>query len=325
MNQKIFVGFDGYVDRIVRIIRQQAPGKEPDFYRGIGDFGDRVLQAAGLSSEFEMYRQEERAGGNAPIMANALAVLGADVTLAAAVEHPVFDALSKKASVFSLGAPAECIAMEFEDGKLMLADSTSLNSLDYSTLISHVNEDQLKKLVKHASVIALVNYCGITQAYDLWEGFLRYIAMPGKMWYFDLADPSKYPPEHLIRCLCLLRAYRDYGEVVLGVNRNEAEYLIRALDILEPSEIVRQGYVDTLLVHPREGVHVIDTSGEVFVKGRLVEHPKVSTGGGDHFNAGYCFGIMQGMNKTEAAALGTRVSGAFVTDGVSPDYQKVKE
>lgn len=323
MERKVFVGFDGYVDRIVRIIRKCELGKNPEFYPTIESFAERTHQAAGLSCEFEIYRQEERLGGNAPILAKALAALGADVTMVAAVDHPIFDTLRKNAKVYSVGIPAECMNIEFDDGKLMMPDSTPMSEMNYQTLVQKIGEEKLKEMVGSASVAALVNYCGILQAYDLWKGFLEHIAVPGKMWFFDIADPTKYPAEHLIRCLELLREYRAFGEVVLGVNRNEASFLMNALQTSDEAEIVKRGYVDTLLVHPREGVSVIDASGETFVKGRLVEHPLVSTGGGDHFNAGYCYGRMLGMNKTEAAALGTRVSGAFVASGQSPDWDTV--
>ena len=46
--------------------------------------------------------------------------------------------------------------------------------------------------------------------------------------------------------------------------------------------------------------------------------PKISTGGGDNFNAGLCFGLLQGFSLRESLRLGNAVSGYYVRTGESP-------
>jgi len=59
------------------------------------------------------------------------------------------------------------------------------------------------------------------------------------------------------------------------------------------------------------------------VPGRLEERPKLSTGGGDNFNAGLTWGLLQGFSLPEAAAFANAASGFFVAGGISPDLKNL--
>nr|WP_243140929.1 MULTISPECIES: PfkB family carbohydrate kinase [Lactonifactor] len=53
--------------------------------------------------------------------------------------------------------------------------------------------------------------------------------------------------------------------------------------------------------------------------------PKLSTGGGDNFNAGLCFGLLQGLPLAESLRLGNATSGYYVRTGESPDVYRLYE
>ncbi|NJO01528.1 MAG: hypothetical protein HC880_07420 [Bacteroidia bacterium] len=60
-----------------------------------------------------------------------------------------------------------------------------------------------------------------------------------------------------------------------------------------------------------------ETSWEL--PGRVVAKPRISTGGGDNLNAGFCFGQLLGFSLPESLLLGMATSGAYVASGESPD------
>src|SRR5205085_2832581 len=71
-----FVGFDGFVDEIIHAVNTRQTATEFTRLETISDFGARITEAAGRSTNIEVVRQNKKLGGNGPIMANALATLG---------------------------------------------------------------------------------------------------------------------------------------------------------------------------------------------------------------------------------------------------------
>ena len=55
----------------------------------------------------------------------------------------------------------------------------------------------------------------------------------------------------------------------------------------------------------------------------MVEAPKISTGGGDNFNAGFCLGQLLGLGYRDSMLLGMAVSGYYVENGKSPSAQEL--
>ena len=56
--------------------------------RTIGAIGQKILNASGQSSNYELVVKQRKLGGNGPIMANALACLGLDVTYLGNLGYP---------------------------------------------------------------------------------------------------------------------------------------------------------------------------------------------------------------------------------------------
>ena len=85
---KAVVGFDGYIDELFRVVEQGDSARGYEFYQNISSFAVRIAEAAGKSADLEIVPGEKRLGGNAPIMANALAQMGVDVTCIGAMGYP---------------------------------------------------------------------------------------------------------------------------------------------------------------------------------------------------------------------------------------------
>ena len=97
-----FVGLDGFVDEIIHVVDKRMDVAGFERIPTIQEFSDRIEEAAGRSTNLELVTQRIKLGGNGPIMANALAKAGIQVTYLGALGYPdpnpVFKPLVEKAT-----------------------------------------------------------------------------------------------------------------------------------------------------------------------------------------------------------------------------------
>ena len=70
--QKVFVGFDGFIDEIIHVVDIRVSS---DYYKRIPTiqaYADRIAHGSGMSTNIELVSQQIKMGGNGPILANAL-------------------------------------------------------------------------------------------------------------------------------------------------------------------------------------------------------------------------------------------------------------
>ena len=82
------LGFDGFVDEIVRIVDKRESLQEYSVLATLSHLAERVAESAGKSTNLELVVQKTKIGGNGPIMANALATLGLPVTYIGILGYP---------------------------------------------------------------------------------------------------------------------------------------------------------------------------------------------------------------------------------------------
>ncbi len=344
-DKQMFVGLDGYVDRIQKVVQSQQ-GSESVYFDTIPALAERINRAAGKSAQLELFNQTVKAGGNAPIMAHALGRLGLpNYCLGNFGEdtiHPVFRTMSDKCKLLSLGKPAETNALEFDDGKLILSELSAFSRLDWAFVQQQYSVGQLQEFMNHCEMIALVDWCNLPLATDIWRGILKDVlpaldASRERKYFFDLADPSKKSEAEILQVMEVISGYSAYGAVTLGLNENEAYRLAhvlfskagKTLPATMPLEDLSQHIFDNmsismLLVHPLDRTVIVSREEVRSVSGRLVKKPLISTGGGDNLNAGFCLGRLLGCSPSTAAVLGMATSGAYVQDGQSPDLLRLQ-
>lgn len=331
--KKALLGFDGFIDKLARVVAHQE-GNVKSLFSTIPAFADRIAAAAGMSCDLELQVQCVSAGGNAPIMAQALGCLGIDATLVAAVgdQEPdaAFQPWESRCRMLPVGMPAHTLALEFGDGKVMLADLKPLTELTWERIVDRVGLDTLRREAAQCHLFGLTCYSLMAHAEEIWQGFrqdvLEFLPKSAEkpLIFFDLADMSKHDPLTIRRCVSILTAFRPYGETIVGLNQNEATHLMGCLGIEEGSlsrridRLRALDFADTVLVHPRDCCYVADGQGVRKWQGELVERPIVSTGGGDHFNAGFCAARLSGADNDGAARVAMRVSHDFVATGRTP-------
>jgi hypothetical protein len=337
---KAFIGLDGFVDRIIRPLKKQLKHEE-QYFETISDFSSHCSDAAGKSAQIELITQEIKLGGNAPIFAFAMSALGTPVICLGNFGFPepvdVFEPLTKICQTISLGNPAETIALEFNDGKLILSELSPLKNLTWNDVKTTATLIKLKAAMESSHLIALVDWCNLNHATEIWKGIrdeiIPSLSKKERIFFFDLADPSKKPFDEIQEAMKCIAGFKPFGKVILGLNENETVKLYHAMlnrpfdepIFLELKDTCKELFafldIDLLLTHPIDRCMLTSENGVEKVPGRIVLKPKISTGGGDNLNSGFCFGLIQGFSFEESAVLGMASSGAYVQNGSSPDIK----
>lgn len=333
------VGFDGFVDTIVTPVALRA-GQGENFtpIGTIKEFGDRILAAAGKSTNIEFYPRMDKLGGNGPIMANALLSHGSNLTYIGALGkpalNPVFADMAERAEVFSLCGPAATTAAEFSDGKLMLGMMKTLDEITAEKIDEVMGVQEYRDVLSKSDLIALVNWTMIPNMtaifVDLVERVLPQIPVkPGRVFFFDLADPEKRSRADLVYALETIGKFEQFGQVTLGLNLKEAQQVFSVLGfgvetetesgLRAMAEKIRERIdVTTVVVHPKESAACANREDTYWVPGPYVAKPLITTGAGDHFNAGFSSGQMMGLDPESCLAIGVCTSGHYVRTGESP-------
>jgi sugar/nucleoside kinase (ribokinase family) len=341
---KALVGFDGFVDTILHVVDKRESATKFTRLPLMGEFASRIKAAAGLSANMEMVSEMVKLGGNGPIMANALGAYGAPITYIGNLGHPnlhpVFAKFAEKAKVYSIAEPGYTDAVEFEDGKLMFGKLDGLNQVTWANILKHVPENELLKIFSEASLISLVNWTMLSYMSAIFQKILAQIAPklkgPKRHVFFDLADPAKRTRDDIAAALKLIAKFQKFFRVTLGLNLRESEQIGSVLGITldgdAPAQVAEHAAkiraalgIDTVVIHPTAFAAAADASSATFVDGPYTAKPKITTGAGDHFNAGFCVGRVLGCDLAESLQIGVGTSGFYVRNAKSPSLEDLKK
>ena len=335
--QHALIGLDGFVDEIIAVVDKRTSFNEYSPIKNIAELGQKILKASGQSSNYELVVKQMKLGGNGPIMANALASLGLAVTYIGGLGYPglhtVFQEMAGRAKVISIAEPGHTDALEFEDGKLMLGKITALDDVNWDNLMGRVGKEKLGQFVDESVLVGFVNWTMLPHMTEIWEK-LRTEILPGlskkpRKFFVDLADPEKRTHQDIEEALKILTKYQGTIDVILGLNLKEAIEITSVLGlpaavnaeaaIEETARAIRQKMgIYCCVVHPRGGAAAATAQGSARFTGPFVKQPKISTGAGDHFNAGFSMGQVLGFNLEESLCCGVGTSGYYVRNGASP-------
>jgi hypothetical protein len=339
--KKILVGFDGFVDEIIHPVASRLNHREFRRVEAIAEFAGRITSAAGKSANIELVPVVEKAGGNGPLMAMAAAGMGARVTCIGMLGypglHPVFEPLQGICErVISVGAPGHTDALEFNDGKLMLGKLHTIKDMNWERLMEVVGEEALRRLLVESDMVACTNWTMLTEMGEVLDNIIRLVPEGSRVkYFFDLADPEKRPRADLEKVLGQISALARKTDVILGLNQREAEQVSETLCLGEKPEASPRGNeAAARRIRQRLGLHgvVVHAARHVgaavgvqsaSIEGPYCRSPKLSTGAGDHFNGGFCAGIMAGLTVAQALYCGVGVSGWYVRNAKSPKLKDV--
>ncbi|MFP4468871.1 MAG: carbohydrate kinase family protein [Bacteroidales bacterium] len=330
----LLIGFDGFVDEIIHVVDQRENPQEYKRLKTITALSDRIASVAGLSANIELVPLQQKLGGNGPIMANALLAQGHEVTYIGALgKHqidPVFHDMAERCrKVFSLADPGHTDALEFHDGKLMLGKMDSLVNVSLKSLLSELPEDALRSLLSETDLVGFTNWTMLSNLNEIISAFGRITeTLKNKPRVFiDLADPQKRTEKAIQEVLDILSSLPS--ETVLSMNENESSIISKVLGIKEEQlmpraqKIREQMDIFGIVIHPLKGAAMATEAGSVWTDGPYTEEPKLTTGAGDNFNAGFCNAWLAGLDPVQCLMTGVCTSGYYVRHEGSPSWDEL--
>lgn len=332
-----FVGFDGFVDEILHVVDKRDNADQYLRLPTITKYAARLAAAAGKSTNVELVSQQTKLGGNGPIMANALASFGLKVcylgNLGYPNLHPIFSDFAKRAEVHTIAEPGYTDAIEFEDGKIMHGKLKALREVNWTNIKARFGEDRFHAKLQEANFVGFVNWTMLTSMNDSWAAILKEVCPkltgPRRKIFFDLADPEKRTRADILKALELIAEFEKYFDAILGLNEKEAHEIggHLGLDTKDQSPegllkltqaIHARLKINTVVVHPVTYALAVSANDAAIVEGPFTPRPLITTGAGDHFNAGFCLGKLLGFDNAQAVLTGVATSGFYVRSAKSP-------
>ena len=339
LSKRVTTGFDGFIDSIRKPVRQRTESAVT-YYNTLVDFADRIKSLSGKSGQVELEVQRIKMGGNAPILSNAIGMLGIKTTCIGSmgfpVAHKAFENISSNCEIISLSEAGESDAIEFDDGKLIVSELGMFRNYDWEYIKKTAGLGNLRKRLLESDLLAFVDWANLQHAESIWEGVLQDIIKPSGrkdfLFFFDLCDPSKKSPVQIDEILDVISSFSFYGKVTLGLNTNEAMAIWSSLTgVVQTGAVEEAGKfihyamtIDTLLIHPIDRTIAFQKRDTIELAGRVVTNPKIQTGGGDNLNAGYIFGLLAGFPLRECMILGMAASGSYIQEGKSATLEDIQ-
>jgi len=342
--KNVLVGLDGFIDKIVHPVDERfGAGDHFKPIDTISAFGERISAAAGNSTNIELHTVMEKIGGNGPIMANALLSTGSKVryigSLGKPTIAPVFTTFATQTDAVSVCAPGMTTAAEFKDGKILFGDMVSFDAITYDAILQTMGEGKFFDCVSCADAIALVNWTMLPHMTDILNALVERVLptlgpRENRAFLFDLADPAKRADADIQGVLHTIKRFQAYGYVTLGLNFSESQQVARILgcesltsseaDLKKTAGKLRQALeISCVAIHPTESAACATKDGTFWVKGPWCERPKITTGAGDHFNAGLMTGRLLGLSPIACLTLAVSFSGYYVRTAQSPTLSDI--
>lgn len=339
--RRCLIGFDGYIDTIVRVIKSNPSFDEHVFFETIGEFADHLRAASGKSVDMRVISQDTRVGGNGPIMASALSRFGARVTCIGALGDRELD------QVFKQGLPSDCEAIgiiepgyteafEFNDGKLMFGNISGFDRITWDRIKGRIGLEALRGMFRSSDLVAVMNWSALHGTDGILAGLLEEVipsidesTLNRKYLAIDLADPSARSKADIDGLFATLRRFSGRLRVALCLNEKEARILGDALgaaagDLPRVCEAIYRGLsLDSIQIHAMKTAVGMDAQGFQSIEGVYIERPTITTGGGDNFNAGFALGRLLEYPLKDCLVLGNATAALYVTTGASPSLDEL--
>lgn len=342
INYKAIMGLDGFVDQILHVVETRENADKYTRMKTLKDFGEKVSKASGLSTSVEFVPIKSKLGGNGPIMSNALSSYGLDITYIGALGlptiNPVFMPMADKCTLISIANPGLTDAVEFLDGKLIIGKRQSLKNVNWDKLKESIGVSRLINLIEKSDLVGLENWTMLPYMTEIWKGMLNEVVpnlsdSNNKYFFFDLADPENRLKEDILEALSIIKEFSSKFNVILGLNFKEATEIGQVLEISNdcsniPLDELTKKIADKLniyclVVHPVKEAAAVCNGEYYHTLGPYEPNPKLTTGAGDNFNAGFCLGQVLGLCPEESLILGTATSGYYVKNAESPSFEAI--
>ena len=344
--KRFLMGFDAFIDEISEMVDERKDFKHYSKLKTISDFGHRILGAAGLSNSMEMVPQYLKTGGSAVNMGSSVYHLGGIVDYIGCIGypdvHPVFAEFAESVNqAYNIADPGYTLALEFQDGKIMICNTQPLRDITWDRISETVGLETFGSLIAQADVVGSINWTMTPYMDAIWQKMQTEL-LPAvqferrdPIFFVDPIDPAKRDNQDIVQAMARLAGFSNHFRTVLSLNRKEATEVGKAfgLDLGVPlpeaplEAITRELYrcldLYGLLVHPVDCAACM-WNGEYYeAPGPYAKEPRLTTGAGDNFNAGFVVATLLGLSPTESLVLGNAVSGFYVRQAKNPTFAEL--
>jgi hypothetical protein len=335
-----FLGFDACIDSIVKIVRNKDDNNTSSYFANTDEFGEFLINLGRKSCGLELDTRLSKIGGNMVITANALGNLGVGVECIGTFGYPeilpVFNTMSQNCKLHTVADTINATALEFDSSKVIMFDPGPYNKLGWNVIRDILGMGSIIEMISGKKLVAFLNWSEIEHSSEIWEGMLNEVLpniekQPDKPFFFsDFSDCSRKSKAEIRHAIDLLRRFRSFFNVNLSLNQNEAALIANALNINDnqsDEEFVRELYsscnADVLIIHRVNDALAYDGKEYEKCDTFLCTEPRILTGGGDNFNAGYCLSLFHNFGLFQSLLVANAVSGSYVKNGYSPDLKSL--
>lgn len=336
---KILLGCDGFVDETYEIVEVRKSLTDFTAMKNLRMFGELLVERADGGVGVELVPKRRCEGGFGVNTARLAGVLGLNPVLPGLYGKneidPAFEEFKDTCSLHSLGDPALTIALEFDDGKVLMSNLEAVSNLTWEDFEKHFGEAQLKAMFADVDILGL-GYWSLTADFDnLFKGFMKQyetLKTPSRM-FFDFADIKKKSSESFMTSLKLIESYNDKIPMTLSLNEHEVFELFTRTGtdcpdrtpaaIASALTVAREkiGF-DELVVHtPEFAAASHSADGEAHAIQERQTKVVRSAGAGDSFNGGYICASLGDIPIKERLVIANAATAYFVTHASAPDQE----
>ena len=341
--KRVVAGFDGFVDELIEAVDQRQNEAEYTTIDSMKRFGEMISASSGRSSLNEIQIRSTDAGGCSVNLSDGLNHVGVKVdyfgTLGDPI-HPAFNDFAKQCrSCHSwLDGHGLTLALEFSDGKYMLASMSDLHRFSTSVIEEQLATGIFQEACQAAELIVMNNWTLYPHMTDCWAYLNKHVystLQQRPYMFIDLVNPSNRSRQDIFSMLEGMKQLQEHANVILGLNLNESDVLAGLIGESEaggdPDAVRGQAQslreylnISEVVVH---GVKINCVAGKDYtadgISGPYCRSPLKSTGAGDRFNAGYCLGLLMDCSPEQRLQLGVATSGVFIRQATSATYEEL--
>lgn len=338
---KILLGCDGFVDETYEIVEVRKSLTDYTAMKNLRMFGELLVERADGGVGLELVPKRRCEGGFAVNTARLAGVLGLNPVLPGLFGKneidPAFAEFKDTCSLYSLGDPALTIALEFDDGKVLMSDLQAVSSLTWQDFEKFFGEKKLKEMFADVDILGL-GYWSLTADFDnLFKGFMKQYeaAKAPRRMFFDFADIKKKSSESFMASLKLIASFNEKIPMTLSLNEHEVFELFARTGVGRPDNSPaaiasalttarkKIGF-DELVVHTPEFAAASSAAdGEAHAIQERQTKVVRSAGAGDSFNGGYLCASLADIPIKERLVIANAATAYFVTHAAAPTKEEL--
>jgi hypothetical protein len=358
ITKNVLLGFDGYIDNLLSIIKIRRSQTDYDIMTSMNDWAKRISDAAGSSASIERILKKQAVGGFTCNVGKALSTLcgcSGNIHLIGAYGYPnqipIFSELlikQKNCNLHSIGDPGITDAYEFSNGKIMMVNFGSIHAIDWKYILNHITRDELIELYKNSSLYGVGYWASTPHGSDIYQGLQQDVLpnLPSSIKHqfllLDLSDLKKRVSEDFAQLKNLFSGFENYIKIALLLNDKELTTLhayvkknqqdVKWNDMNKitmderisfflkmTSEIQEYYNLTAVICHTPNFATIAWNKNVQCILNTFQSNPKFTTSAGDHFTAGVAYGILLDLPLEMLPLLGNINTSKFVMTGLSPD------